>query len=84
MSAQRKVVEIYRNSGFTMSVCAPAEMTAEEVLAEVERQEPCGAFAGWHISTEEWLDGDPKMPTGKVGPIPCNDGPERTHWLITC
>jgi hypothetical protein len=80
-------VTIYSAGPLSMSVCAPSEMSAEEVLADVEAQHPCGTEHGWGVSSDEWMtwdkERDEKVKTGRVGPIPCEQDSGRTHWLLT-
>lgn len=80
-------VLIYSEGPLTLSVCAPREMSAEEVLADVERQQTCGTVGGWQVSPNQWMTWDAakkeKVTTGRVGPIPCDQDAARTHWLLT-
>jgi len=80
-------VHIYSAGPLTLSVCAPREMSVEEVLADVELQHPCGTTCGWQPSSEEWMrwdkERDEKVKTGRSGPIPCDQDAARLHWLLT-
>ena len=80
-------VTIYSEGPLTLSVCAPREMVIADVLADVERQNPCGTQCGWQPSRDEWMTWDKekneKVATGRTGPIPCDQDAGRTHWLLT-
>jgi hypothetical protein len=86
-SASTPRVTIYSEGPITLSVCAPSEMSAADVLADVERQHPCGTENGWGVSADSWMTWDTerneKVATGRHGPIPCDQDPGRTHWLLT-
>lgn len=71
-------VEIYKVGLLCCSVCAPVEMTPEEVEREVNDKSPSGTTNGWTISTDKaFADGTPI-------PAPCNMGGGRQHWLLDC
>lgn len=81
-------VNVYSVGPLTLSVCAPKELSAEQVIADVEAQHPCGTTHGWHVSEDEWrIRTEPNQrigePTGRHGPIPCEQDAERLHWLLT-
>lgn len=80
-------VTVYSEGPLTLSVCAPREMGITDVLADAERQHPCGTMNGWQQSSDEWMRWDAekqeKVKTGRTGPIPCEQDAGRTHWLLT-
>lgn len=70
-------VRVYKSSIFSCSVCAPAEMSGDAVVAEVNRIHPAGTERGWKKSD------DATFATGQPNPCPCNNNPkERQHWLL--
>jgi hypothetical protein len=62
-----------------MQVCAVNDATDEEILAVCNRENWSGTQNGWatvcRSDDEFW---------GKVGPVPCADNPERTHFIVAC
>ena len=69
-------VDIYSAGFISMSVCAPNDMTLEEILDDCEAQRPSGTDAGWHKSK------DTHFATGAPNPCPCNKHEGRQHWLL--
>jgi hypothetical protein len=59
------------------SVCAPKDTPIEEIERVVSGQHPTGLDHGWQKSKDSFRTGDPN-------PCPCNDDPERLHWLLNC
>lgn len=70
-------VEIYSVGLCYASVCAPADMSAEVVAHAVNQQHPTGIGSQWQVADEPFGNGAPN-------PSPCNDNPERQHWLLAC
>lgn len=69
-------VHVYKEGLLCASVCAPAEMTGEEVAAEML---PSGTSHGkWCVSDEKTFAG------GEPMPCPCEQDPSRRHWLLDC
>lgn len=72
-------VEIYSNGICFCSACAPKYMTAEEVSADVNRQNPTGISGEWKVS------GDTHFKGGQTNPCPCEEKPKtHQHWLLEC
>jgi hypothetical protein len=71
-------VHIYSSGIVHCSVCAPADMSVEEVVRAVNLQNPAGTSNGWTLSdAEEFSDGTPM-------PAPCNEETDRLHYLMVC
>jgi hypothetical protein len=70
-------VEIYAKGFVHLSVCAPKSMQREVVEARVNAKHPTGLDHGWKVSENPFRDGTPN-------PGPCNDDPDRQHWLLVC
>jgi hypothetical protein len=60
------------------SVCAPIEMSKEEIATAVNMQEPAGTENGWKI------DEHPEFHNGQPNPCECNLDPGKLHWLMVC
>lgn len=71
-------VVIYTQGLCYASVCAPAEMAADEVEAEVRRDHDSGTDGGWRRSIDETFKG------GQPNPCQCDQDPGRKHWLFVC
>jgi hypothetical protein len=67
-------ITVYKEGLCTASVCAPAEMTKEEVEAEMP---------GTGIRSQ-WVVADRPFATGETNPCPCNNDPDYRHWLMEC
>lgn len=72
-----KEVVVYASGMLFCSACAPAGMPADEVEDAVNAQNPTGIASRWKVADEPFADGAPNPP-------PCNDGPLKTHWLLSC
>lgn len=71
-------VRVYAMGLISLAACAPAEMTGEQVAAEVNTEAPTGISSQWQPSEEPFEGQD-------ANPIPCNHEPEaRCHWLMEC
>ncbi len=74
-----KSVVVYGGGPICISVCAPKEMTVEEVAEQVNKQRPTGISSEWRV------DKRPTFRGGKPNPCPCDMRPEiRLHWLLSC
>lgn len=71
-------IDIYSEGLFTMSVCAPRDMTIEEVEQRVNILNSPGTKNGWRKSK------DPTFKEGSPNPCVCNNNLERLHWLLDC
>lgn len=61
--------------------CAPKSWTAEEVSNEVTRKDPPGT------SVNRWVVCEPREREDAfngVNQVPCNDDPDRVHWMLNC
>ncbi len=71
-------VEVYSSGIFCCSVCAPEEMSKEQVEQRVNKVHPCGTESGWTISEDKhFSDGT----TENGGVVECQNGTTR-HWLL--
>jgi hypothetical protein len=57
-----------------MQVCAVNDATEEEILKVANRQNPAGTTLGWAYI----MRGD------RFNPVPCDDNPGRTHYILAC
>lgn len=71
-------VDVYAAGLLTCSVCAPADMTIEEVVAEVNAINPTGISSQWQHSEE------PTFKTGQPNPTVCEQDPDCRHYLMVC
>jgi hypothetical protein len=62
-----------------MQVCAAADATDEEILAECNRENPSGTTHGWSTVCR----GDDEF-WGKTAQVPCQSNPARIHFLVAC
>lgn len=77
--AEPRGVIVYSIGLVACSACAPADMTAEEVVAEVNRVVlPTGIESPWSVSA------DPAFKGGEPNPGPCDRQEGRRHWLLEC
>ena len=70
-------VYVYSAGFVHCSVCAPAEMTPEEVASAVNLEQPTGISSPWEVSS------DPEFADGSPNPAPCSRAGRR-HWLLAC
>lgn len=68
-------VTVYSWGLFYCSVCAPAEMTAEQIERETNAINVCGTSKGWTIADQEFSG-------GQSNPCACDSDPARKHWLL--
>lgn len=74
----KEQIVIYSWGLIHCSVCAPTEMSLEEVLTLVNAKNPTGTSYGWGLDAKgEFADGTPN-------PCICEHDPERRHYLLTC
>jgi hypothetical protein len=71
-------VHLYSTGVRTLSVCAPATMSREEIESIVNALHPTGIPNPWRVSNA------PKFPMGGRNPGPCENDPARRHYLMTC
>jgi hypothetical protein len=69
-------VQIYAVGLCYASACAGADIDREQVERAVNYRYPTGV-GPWHIADEPFA-------TGQPNPCPCNDVPNRQHWLLCC
>jgi hypothetical protein len=75
MPEDSKDVVVYSQGLFYSSVCVPKNITPEDIVAGMF---PAGTSRGWKVSE------DPTFRQGKPNPCPCNQDPERLHYLMDC
>jgi hypothetical protein len=72
-------VQLYAYGLVACSVCAPSNLTRDEVEKAVNVLHPTGIDSPWRISS------NPRFHGGGEQPGPCNYEPaERTHYLMEC
>ena len=71
----RPIVGIYM-----MQVCAMKDATDDEILEVCNRENPSGTANGW---TRVFREVDEYHGENCL-PVPCNDDPERIHFLAVC
>lgn len=71
-------VAVYAVGITSLSVCAPADLTIEQVTAEVNYVQPTGISSDWSHSAE------PSFATGEPNPNLCERDPGRRHYLFQC
>lgn len=72
-----KPINIYSSGLVYCSVCAPAEMTADELTQAVNLKNPTGLEHGWQIASEPFKD-------CSENPHTCEQDSSRKHWLLSC
>ena len=72
------LVDIYRVGLVHCSVCAPREMSAEEVVRRVNIQHPTGIVSQWKLDPSETFS------SGKKNPCPCDRDSDKLHYLLVC
>ncbi len=70
-------IQIYSLGIVACSVCVPKDMPKEEIEKEVNLQSPTGIRSKWKIAKESFKEG---QKNGK----PCDDDPNRKHYLLNC
>ena len=65
-----------------MQVCAVPDATNEEILEVCNRENPSGTEHGW-VGVVRKLE-DARDITEKQLPGPCENFPNRTHFLVFC
>lgn len=76
MANEPKFFEAY-NIGFVCaSICT--NMTVEEATEELNAQHPTGISSQWQPSEDKTFVG------GQPNPCPCDQDPNRKHYLFNC
>lgn len=70
-------VVIYVSGLVACSVCAPADMSIEDIEGSVNQQIPTGINSRWRKADEPFAGGE-------SNPSPCSDGPLKLHYLLVC
>ncbi len=73
-------LEIYTSGLCYCSVCAPEDMTVEEIEKSVNAQSPTGIESKWKISPDKFFKDDTVI---NGGIVECHNGTTR-HWLLSC
>lgn len=71
-------VQTYSVGLVCASACAPTDLSREDVERVVSLDHPTGLAHGWKISD------DPTFRSGHPNPCPCDQNPDRQHWLLNC
>ena len=71
-------VIVYAAGLISMSVCAASTATREEIENAVNASHPTGISSRWQISD------DTTFASGEPMPAPCDQEPDRQHWLVSC
>lgn len=71
-------IHVYAEGPAMSSVCAPKEMSPEQVAAEVNLVCPTGITSQWRISS------DKHFASGHPMPCVCAGDSTRMHWLMEC
>lgn len=71
-------IHVYSVGLCALSVCAPKGMTKKRLKAAVNAGHPTGIRHQWEFSK------DKTFRTGQSNPCPCEDDPERLHYLMNC
>lgn len=72
-----KGIHVYSTGLVHCSVCAPSDISAEEIVREVNLHSPTGISSAWQLSDESFADNEPN-------PHPCERASERMHYLMVC
>ena len=64
-----------------MQVCAVLDASDEEILAVCNQENPAGVAQGW---VKVHREADHGFPHQHLGPVPCEEHPERVHLLASC
>ena len=78
--------EVIRIGALYTQVCVPEEWTDQEVVDFTEADNPCGAFAGWHVRKAggSWLSNGKDKLGGYPERNPCADRPGHVHIILDC
>jgi hypothetical protein len=71
-------LHIYKKGLAHISVCAPNDMTREQIGEEANAQHPTGIESRWEI------DSAPTFTGGQPNPCPCEKEQGRMHYLMVC
>jgi hypothetical protein len=67
-----------------MQVCAVPDATDEEILEVCNMGNPSGTSAGWSTVVHEDTVKKSALLDENCVPRPCDDLPERIHYLVLC
>lgn len=76
-TANSTTVHVYAFGLCYASVCAPASLTIDEMIAAADAEQPTGLAHGWFLANEPFKDGSPNPKT-------CENDPARRHYLLSC
>lgn len=62
----------------SLSACAPADTSIEDITHEVNLQQPTGISSRWALSEDKTFSG------GQPNPCPCEQDLTRLHYLFNC
>lgn len=71
-------VVIYSVGLVAMSVCVADGVPREEIERIANARHPTGIGSRWQISEDTTFRG------GEPMPAPCDQEPDRKHWLVNC
>lgn len=71
-------VSIVRWHLLNIIVCAPTDMSRDEVERRTNEIHPSGTTNGWIFDDGKELEAD------KFKPLQCADDPSRTHYVLWC
>lgn len=64
-------------------MCAPASWSADQVAQRATQDDPPGTSENrWVVTDTSSFDDDHPFKNGN--PQPCNDDPDRRHWVVNC
>lgn len=66
-----------------MQVCAKSDATDEEILAVCNKENISGTRNGWALVIRDNYESN-FWPADKMKPVPCQDDPTRTHFMVGC
>jgi hypothetical protein len=69
---------VYSKGLIHCSACADENATKEQVADDVNRKYPTGVSSPWAVSDAT------AFADGKLNGCPCEDAPNRRHWLLSC
>ncbi len=77
MKEEMKNIDIYARGIIACSVCAPKDMSREEVELQVNMKNPTGIDSKWTITRDDFAD-------GAENPYVCDRSTEKLHYLLHC
>lgn len=69
---------VYALGLVSCSACVPKDWSRDQIESAVNAEHPTGIRNKWSISE------DKTFKTGAPMPKPCEDDPEKMHWLLNC